>query len=451
MENREAAFIDDLSARLEKQSVDNWDIYLEKSEDRHIAVRGGEVEDLKESVETGYAIRLMKDQRISLVYGNRMDSQNAERLIEKAFFILKYMPPDEYFRMGDTIVPAQLDVPDDSSYDTVPVSDKVQKLLDLEASIFAQHPSIKLVEHLGYSESKSRLAYRTRFSETLFQESVYYGFSGEVIAQDADSMEAGGASQYRPRYRQLDIEWLAREIAREAYSMLRSSSLKTGRYPVIMRNDVFAQFLATFGGLFSADKVQNHKSVLAGRKGEQIAAPVFTLTDDAILPDGLGTQTFDGEGSTAQRTILVEEGQLREFLYDRKTAAKEGRNSTGNALRHGFGGSPVIGPTNLMVRSGTVSREALFSRFPGDSLYLTNVMGMHTANAVNGEFSVGAMGHRVRSGVIQEPVKQFTIAGDMLSVLSRIHEIADDSDQFPGSGNIVCPSVLISELSVSGA
>ncbi|MEK6558211.1 MAG: TldD/PmbA family protein [Candidatus Margulisiibacteriota bacterium] len=451
MENREETFLDDVSSRLEKQALDNWDIYFEGSEDRHIAVRGGEVEDLKESVEVGYAIRLMKGQRISLVYGNRLDLDNADRLIEKALFVLKYMPPDEYFRMGDSVVPALLEVPCDSSFETVPISDKVQKLLDLESGIFAKHPAIKLVEHLGYSESRNRLAYRTKFSKTMFQESVYYGFGGEVIAQDGDCMEAGSASQYRPRYQQLDMDWLAREIAHEAYSMLNAAPLRTGLYPVVMRNDVLAQFLGTFGGLFSADKVQNHKSVLAGRKGEQIAPPIFTLTDDAILPDGLGTQTFDGEGSTAQRTVLIENGQLKEFLYDRKTAAREGRASTGNALRHGFGAGPVIGSTNLVVRPGTVSRETLLSRSQGESLYLTNVMGMHTANAVNGEFSVGATGYLVRAGVIQGPVKQFTIAGDILSVLGRIQEIANDVDQFPTSGNMICPSILISELSVSGA
>ena len=136
-------------------------------------------------------------------------------------------------------------------------------------------------------------------------------------------------------------------------------------------------------------------------------------------------------------------------MYDRRTAAKEHRLSTGHGHRHSYRVSPQISPSNLILSAGTHSQQELLSLFP-ECILVKQVMGMHTCNAVNGDFSVGLTGHWVEKGALIHPVKQVTLAGNWLTVLSDIVQIGNDVDNFPIHGNIITPSVALKELNISG-
>jgi PmbA protein len=207
---------------------------------------------------------------------------------------------------------------------------------------------------------------------------------------------------------------------------------------------VTARFLSVFAQLVDAGAVQKSKSMLAGKLGQIVASPVVNLVDDGLNPDGIPFP-FDGEGVPSSRNIVIENGILKGFLYDTYTAAKDGVKSTGNAQRASFRALPGVGTTNFIL-SGTNEPEELIGDIE-QGLYITDVMGMHTANPVSGDFSVGAAGIMIEGGRLTFPVRGITIAGNLGQLLKDIDAVGNDLQFFGARG---ASTIRIKSLSIGG-
>ena len=146
----------------------------------------------------------------------------------------------------------------------------------------------------------------------------------------------------------------------------------------------------------------------------------WLLHDDGLDPDGPASAPFDGEGVPRRRTALIEGGRLRTYLYDTYTARRGGAVSTGNAGRGGYRSQPSVSTSNLVVAPGPLAFEHLLAE-AGDGVYVTDVAGLHSGvNPVSGVFSVGASGRAIRGGALAEPLREFTIASDLVSMLRAV-------------------------------
>ena len=134
------------------------------------------------------------------------------------------------------------------------------------------------------------------------------------------------------------------------------------------------------------------------------------------------------------------------FLYNTYTAAKDKTVSTGNGIRGGFKGLPGVGVTNLYIEPGECSLDSLIDQ-AGSGLLVTEVMGMHTANPISGDFSVGATGCWIENGRKAYPVREITIAGNILDIMKNVDAVGGD---LRFSGRIGSPSLLLKEISISG-
>lgn len=434
-----------------KYTCQNWDFYLIKDNNRQISYHKQSIEDFKESSEVGYAVRLLKDNKISLAYGNLFNKEQLSQTISKASYILKYITPNEHFRIQDN--KPKIDSQkfnNNQTFFSVATSQKISILKNMEKNILKSHPSIKKIEHLGFSESCNTTYYFAKNIDLLTDQGNYYGYVTDVIAENRSEQETGSAFQFETEYTMLNPDIVVKEATYNAYSMLGAKPIKSGKYHCVLKNNVMASFLSVFSPLFSAEEVQNNKSVLKGKVKEQIASSKVTLIDDATLKNGLNTTLFDGEGIPSSKKTLIGEGYLLSYLYDLKSATQDNTNSTGNGIRSSYSIRPTIKPTNLILNLGIKSKNDLIKIHNKDTLFINNVMGMHTVNKINGDFSVGATGYIIHDGIISSPIKQFTIAGNFLNLLKDIEEIGNDQYSFPWGANIITPSVLVTNLSVSG-
>jgi PmbA protein len=172
----------------------------------------------------------------------------------------------------------------------------------------------------------------------------------------------------------------------------------------------------------SGDSIWRSASFLAGKLGEKIAASNLTIVDDntMMLPTGaggFGTSPFDGEGLPSQRTVVVEQGVLRNYLLNTYTARKLDMKSTHNASR-GLAGTPGIGCGNLYLEPGTLSSEDIV-RDVSAGFYVTSLMGFGT-NIVTGDYSRGATGLWIENGQLTHAVEEVTIRGAVASPTLRI-------------------------------
>jgi PmbA protein len=196
-----------------------------------------------------------------------------------------------------------------------------------------------------------------------------------------------------------------------------------------------------------ADNVLKGKSLFAKLLGEQVASDAVTIIDRNDHPDGVRPAPFDGEGVSAQETGVLRGGRLETFLHNTYTAAKTGGGavSTANA-RRGLGSSPAVGPSNLYLEPSARSFETLLQE-AGEGLYVTNAMGVHTADAISGDFSFGASGLLIDKGELGRPVRGVTSAGNIKDLLLNVVAPASDLRFFGAHG---APSALVSSLMVSG-
>ena len=140
---------------------------------------------------------------------------------------------------------------------------------------------------------------------------------------------------------------------------------------------------------------------------------------------GLLSAPFDGEGMKTGKTTLIDQGILTGYLHNTYTANKDGVVSTGNAVRSSFKSTPEVGTTNFYIQQGTTEKEKLLQGIRR-GLYITDVMGLHTANPISGDFSLGAAGILIENGELTTPVRGVAIAGNLLNVFKNIDGVAND-------------------------
>jgi PmbA protein len=157
----------------------------------------------------------------------------------------------------------------------------------------------------------------------------------------------------------------------------------------------------------------------------------------------------DDEGVPSQEKTVIHEGVLKAYLYNTYTARKAGAVSTGNAARGGFSTLPSVGVSNLFLEpvlgTSVFPKERLFAEI-GRGLYVTDAMGVHTANPISGDFSVGVTGLWIEGGEIAFPVKEAVLSGNILELFGKIGAVGDDLRFF---GNIGAPSLIICGADIS--
>jgi PmbA protein len=219
----------------------------------------------------------------------------------------------------------------------------------------------------------------------------------------------------------------------------------------VLDETVAASFAGLIGGGLSARAVQRGRSPFAGRLGEEVASDAFALFDDGRAPEGPASAPFDGEGVPRRRTALIEGGRLHSYLYDTYTANRERGSSTGSASRQGYRSLPGVSTSNLIVASGSLTLEQLLAQ-AGEGVYVTDVAGLHSGvNPVTGVFSVGASGRIIRDGQLAEPVREFTIAGELVAMLNAVEAAGAEARWVPFGGSVSTPPLLVAEMAISGS
>jgi PmbA protein len=280
--------------------------------------------------------------------------------------------------------------------------------------------------------------------------SAAYAFL-QAMASESDEVQTGLGFGVGRSPRGLDPDAIGMEAGDEASSMLGAGKPDSRTCPVVLSERVTASFAGFIGAALCADEVQRGRSPFADRLGDELAAPAFALADDGLDPGGLASAPFDGEGTPRGRTSLIAGGKLLAYLHDSYTARRGGAQSTGNAARSSYRSAPSVSTSNLVLEPGELSLDQLL-REAGDGVYITEVAGLHSGvNPVTGRFSVGASGRAIRGGELAEPLREFTIAGDLLGTLEAVRAVGSESRWVPFGGSVLTAPMLVDEMAIGGS
>ena len=250
----------------------------------------------------------------------------------------------------------------------------------------------------------------------------------------------------------IDTTALTGKTAQSAVRKLGGEVAPTGVYPVVFAPDAMADLLATFSSVFSSENAQKGLSQLGGKEGTAIASDAVTLVDDPFHKDNPMPIHFDAEGCPTACKNVIEKGELKTLLYNMKTAAVAGRQTTGNASKSSYAASVAVRPFTMYIAPGAMTEAELLQK-AGNGVYIDSLGGLHAgANQVSGDFSLQSAGFMIENGVKTTRVKSFTVAGNFYQLLRDITAVADNVE-LPGATGMTAfgsPSVLVENLSIAG-
>lgn len=432
----------DLTGRL---GVDA-EVFLLHNRELSLEVVDGQVDTLKEAEEIGLGLRVIKAGRLGFAFTSDLSRQALREVVEDAVHIANYTAPDQYQLLpaGPLSYP-QLEV-FDPAIAQVSLEEKTEIAREVERYTRQFDKRITVVERSGYEDNEFHSLILNSQGIKAYARGNYCGTYIFAVAEEDGDAQTGFSMSIKQNLSELNPVSVGQEAAWHAVRSLHAKSAPSGRIPCIMEPYVATRFLGIIAQMVDAEAVQKGKSLFKGRRGQMAAAPVFSLVDDGTYPGGIGSFPFDSEGVPSQRTELIQAGRLTGYLYDTYTAKRDGTASTGNGQRGSFRSLPSVGTTNLMVEAGTLPVNDLMADI-SRGFYITEVMGMHTANPISGEFSVGAAGLLIERGGLTTPVRGVTIAGNILQLLEQVEAVGNDLRFFGGRG---APSLRIGYLSLSG-
>jgi PmbA protein len=424
--------------------------YAERAVSRRIKVYQQEVEQLTAASRRGVGVRVLRDGRLGYAYTSELDDAGLDEVVERAFAHVEVSDPDDAAALPEPGDPPADVTPFDARLEAATDERRIELALALEAAALDADPRVKTVEDTVYVDGDGEVFLAsTRGVRGSYRTNHCYAFT-YVLAEQDGQVETGVSYTLGRALEDLDAAGTGREAAERACRLLGGRKASSMKATVILDPFVAAAFFGVLSSALTAEAVQKGRSLFASRQGEQVASPLLSLHDDGIRPDGLESAPFDGEGVPCRRTPLIEEGVLQGFLYDTYTARRAGTSSTGNGLRGSYAGLPGVRPTNLVVGGHVTPLPEVVAGIDRGVL-VTDAVGVHSgANPISGEFSVGISGVLIEGGVFTTPVREVTLAGDMISMLRNVRALGDDARWVP-SGGILTPSVVIDGMAIGGA
>lgn len=404
---------------------------VEWAESTDVSFENDRLKAVKSSQSTGMSVKVIVDGKIGL--SHTTDTSDLDGVVERALEAAEFGSP-AHFEFPSPQAGEDVKVYDDA-VPPVPKDEMVRIGEEMIALVKEYNSNIILSAGAGKVVGRSEFANSSGVEYASEGTGFGVGIFGQWI-RGTDILWAGHSFEWRKR----EIDQV--EIARRAIKWFKMAEkivpIKSGDMPVIFTPEGMNVLLLALRLGFNGKNVFLGSSPLAGRLDEKIADARFSLTDNPLIDYANGSGKYDGEGVPHQVTPLIEDGIVKNFLYDLDTAGRAGTKTTGNGVG--------CGPTNIVIKEGDTPYEEMVKNTKM-GLLVHSVMGLGQGNPISGEFSVNVqLGYKIENGEIIGRVKDVMLAGNTYDALKNIAAIGDKADWVGGS--LLTPPIQISKLSV---
>ena len=437
----------DCLAQAVAQGATQADLLFTAGAGTSLVLRDGEEEERSRGVSCGVGLRtILGDGRQGVAFINGFDPAMRSCLVPWSLANARDSTADEAVGLYEGPLGAcdALEM-EDPTLEALSPADRFARAAEITDRARGEDPRVVSVRAASWYDGWGKLFYASSAGLFGWQRSTSVGCALSVVLQEGDAFEMGGAGEHARFVADLSLEKMAREGVRRTALSLGGEPVPTGYYPLVLDPESAASLVDEVAELFLGSNVQKGKSLFRGRLGEEVGEAVLSLVDDGRLPRRDGSAPFDGEGFPTGRTLLLDRGRVNAFLYDLATARREGGRSTGNAVR-GISSAPDVGASNVFILPGNEAPEAI-RRQRDPALLVTEFMGLHTLDPVSGEFSLGAKGVVLRSGLPAEPFAGVTVAGNLTDLLRGIVAVGNDLRFFGSTGGC---TLLVDRVAVAG-
>src|SRR6266550_3010452 len=416
----EQSLVDSVIKRALRSGADFVELFVERKRNQSISVEESKVQRVNSGNDLGAGLRIIHQGTVSYVYTEDLSEDGLLKTADLAAQIGRRGGGRFAFAelSGAPRPPQRIDVPPD----TVGPEAKIELLLEADQAARAVSGAVKQVA-VGYGQSAQ-----------------------EVLVATSEGIHH---SDSRTRVR----------LMVRAVALLDAAPSPAGQMAVIIGNEFGGVlFHEACGHGLEADFVGKGSTVFTGKIGQPVASPIVTAVDDGTLPSRWGTLTVDDEGVPTRRNVLIQDGVLVSYMYDRLRAGQQNHPVTGNGRRQSYQHLPIPRMTNTFIAAGAHTVEDIIAATPR-GLYAKK-LGAGQVDVTTGDFVFAVTeGYLIEGGRIGRPVRGATIVGNGPRALHKIDMVANDLKLAPGTCgkegqgvpvSVGQPTIRISELTVGG-
>ena len=441
------SFIDLVFSKAHEKNIEEFEIYFLSGKNISLKVFKGKIESFSDNQNQGISFRGKFDGKMGYSYTESFEEEDADFLINEAYengSVIESSDEQIIYEGGGEYIPVNTY---EENLKNIEIPQIENFLINLEKEAYSLDKRIKTVVVCMFGMGESERIIKNSKGISLHDRgNTAYSYIS-VSAEENGVVKTGSDFKVSRDFKAFDYKTLAENAVKKAAAKLDTVKPELKENICVIENTAFTSLLDSMTGIFSAEAVQKNLSLLKGKLGEKIACEKFTLIDDPHLENGEGSCSFDSEGVPTRYKELISKGILKTYLYNLKTAKKDGVKSTGNAAKGGYKGTIGISPFNLYVKKGEVSFDELLKKMDR-GVIITDFAGLHSGlNSVSGDFSLAAEGFIVENGKKGKAFNQITVAGNFFELLLNIEEIGEDMKfSLSGTGS---PSVLVKNLHFS--
>jgi len=430
---------------LSKMDLDVFDVYAAYSRSLNIDILGKGIKEAKSRVDLGLGVRAYKNRGLGVAFSQSLRSGDVETTVLRAAGFARVAQPDPYFKG----IPGPSKAPEISG-----LCDPEILALTLGGAGELAKRMIDAVEDVspgamyggGFGATYSRSCLMTSTGVSVSGEKTFISAYIGPTYKKGDDIGSSSEFDYAISLAEVDFEEIGKKAAEKALEQFGSKRVESGTLPIILTPDSTTSLIFGLMGAISGESVVKGRTFASGCLRQQIAPEMLEINDDGTIPGAISSDAYDGEGVSRRPTKVVGNGEVLTFLHNSYSAGIAGVETTGHAIRGGYGGYIGAGPSNVKVKPGDSSLDEMIAETK-NGILATNAG--FSPNMVSGEFSTTIdEGFLIEDGEKMHPVKNLMTGGHFLELYRNIELISKEGRTI-GKGYFF-PTIKISKIKLAG-
>ncbi len=420
-----------------KEGATNAAVAVNNDRGFSVDVRMGQVETVAFNEDKGVGLTVYIGQRKGSASSTDTSSEAIKIMVKAACDIAKVSAEDPCFGLADKELMTK-EHPDLDLFHpwNITPQQAIEMALDCEQHALSIDKRITNSDGVSVSSYESHHGYANTHGGQGFINSTRHSLSCSLIATEAEAMQRDyDYTSVRNARDLISPEIIAKNAAERALSRLGAQQIATQTSPIIFSSRVSSGLLGSFISAISGSNLYRKNSFLLDSIGQQLFPDFVHIYEQAHLLGALGSSPFDSEGVPTRNNVLVQNGRLVQYVLGSYSARKMGLSTTANS----------DGVHNLTIDPNAGDLNDLLKKM-NKGFLVTELMGQGI-NGITGDYSRGASGFWVENGVIQYPVDEVTIAGNLKEMFKMILAVGNDININLATR---CGSILIEQMMIAG-
>lgn len=437
--------LDHILSTASKKSL-TLDILAVERNSTAISFQARKLESFAFSETRQVGVRVIDGYHQGIAYTESLSPESLNAMIDEAHANSRRIKKDYVTELSSATVLPNLEGLYDAKLEATPIEEKIKAAALLEGAALEFDNRITNVSHARYSDGRAQVwVANTQGLSGSYKVGSASAYS-YCLAKDGEFTVMAGDNAMTRSFANLNTAEIARTGAKKTLARLGSVRPKTGRYTAVFENRAAETLVGRLANYFSGKAVFEKTSLLADKLNQVLFSKNFSLSDQPLFASAPGSRPFDEEGFASKRTELIVDGRLNQFLTNSIFAEKLKVPHTASASR-----SPSseleVSASVLVVQPGSTDFKEM-TNADHQVVVITGINGMAGFRFTSGDFSLPVEGMLFENGEFKGALKDFLISGNLIDLLSNIEAVGNDVR--PPDSNIVCPSLLIRDLNISG-